>query len=160
MNVCTYLLSENLYSKWCYTTSQKRSAWTVLKLESENVTENLKANQPLIDITHPSPLPPVSCSISFYWGEKQSFMQTLIQKIANNRLKRTRSTGLMPTTSGSIPSRTTATKPSTDQDKKSGTSFSILLPKGTLSLKKSLKIYLTKIKSMKRRFWYCFQKEP
>ena len=38
--------------------------------------------------------------------------------------------------------------------------FLILLPKGILSLKKGLYIFLTKIKSMERLFQYCSQREP
>ena len=47
---------------------------------------------------------------------KKSFMQTPIQKTANNKHKQTRSTGSMPRASGSHPSRTLASKLSIDQD--------------------------------------------
>ena len=73
----------------------------------KNVTESLKENQTLNR----------RCHVLFHSPqEKNHHLRKTLKKIANNKLKQARSTGSMPMASGSIPSRITAFKPSTDQD--------------------------------------------
>ena len=67
-------------------------------------------------------------------------MQNPHQKIANNKLERTRSTGSMPRTSGLIPSRTTASKHSTDQHQSLERLFQYCSKRNPKFKKKSLRI--------------------